>query len=57
MPKPSKPRKLTATKLVRTMARARVGAVPPTARVEDKRRRPEKHKRDLAKLDAAARAE
>lgn len=44
MPRKAKPRKLTAAKLVREMARARVGAVPPTKRVPDKRRRPEKHK-------------
>ncbi|HXR97057.1 MAG TPA: hypothetical protein VN709_04355 [Terriglobales bacterium] len=46
MPKRRKPKKLTADKLVREMARARVGAPPPKRVLEDKRRR-EKHKPDL----------
>ncbi|MGH9483414.1 MAG: hypothetical protein ACRD1F_00030 [Terriglobales bacterium] len=37
----------TAAKLVKTMARARVGAVPPGSSVPDQRRKPDKHKRDL----------
>ncbi|MGH9392919.1 MAG: hypothetical protein ACRD1E_02030 [Terriglobales bacterium] len=41
--------KLSAAKLVRTMARAQVGPVPPSAVVPDRRQRPEKHKRDLAR--------
>jgi hypothetical protein len=46
MTKRRKPKKLSADKLVRTMARARLGAPPPKRVIEDKRRR-EKHKPDL----------
>jgi hypothetical protein len=48
MAKRTKPRAPTAAQLARAMARARIGPVPPTSRVEDQRRKPDKHKRDLA---------
>jgi len=47
MKKPSK--RLTAAKLARTMARARIGAVHSATVVPDARKRPPKHKQDLAK--------
>ncbi|MGH9468209.1 MAG: hypothetical protein ACRD1Y_12730 [Terriglobales bacterium] len=41
------PKPLTASKLVKTMSRARIGTVPAARTVPDPRRKPAKHKRDL----------
>lgn len=43
-----KPRAPSAVKLVKTMARARIGPVPPEIAVPDQRRKPVKHKPTLA---------
>ncbi|MGN6593832.1 MAG: hypothetical protein ACTHJX_13120 [Terriglobales bacterium] len=43
-----KPRAPSAVKLVKTMARAHIGAVPPETAVPDQRRKPAKHKPTLA---------
>lgn len=47
MPKRKKSRPPSAAKLVKTMARAHIGPVPPEQAVPDQRRKPEKHKHDL----------
>lgn len=49
MPK-RKPRKLTATKLVKSAARAHVGSPPPTKLLPDKRQKAGKHKPTLGDL-------
>lgn len=46
--KKKKPRAPSAVKLVKTMARARIGPVPPETAVPDQRRKPVKHKPTLA---------
>lgn len=43
-----KPRAPSAVKLVKTMARAQIGPVPPETAVPDQRRKPAKHKPTLA---------
>ncbi|HEY8055477.1 MAG TPA: hypothetical protein VIE13_06160 [Terriglobales bacterium] len=43
-----KPRAPSAVKLVKTMARAQIGPVPPETAVPDQRRKPTKHKPTLA---------
>lgn len=43
-----KPRAPSAVKLVKTMARARIGRVPPETAVPDQRRKPAKHRPSLA---------
>ncbi|HXE31061.1 MAG TPA: hypothetical protein VN515_04605 [Terriglobales bacterium] len=51
MTKRRKPVKLTAAKLARTAARARIGPVPPTRPVPDKRKR-EKYKPDFERSES-----
>jgi hypothetical protein len=51
VPKKRKRKKFTATKAVKSMARAAIGAPPPVQRKESKKRAPkEKHKSTLGKL-------
>jgi hypothetical protein len=46
--KRKKQRAPSAVKLVKTMARARIGPVPPETAVPDQRRKPARHKPTLA---------
>jgi len=51
VPRKKKPKKFTATKAVKSMARAAIGAPPPVQREESsKRPRKPKHKPTLEKL-------
>jgi hypothetical protein len=51
MPRKKKPKKFTATKAVKTMARAAIGAPRPVKREESSNRpRRQKHKPSLGKL-------
>ncbi|HEX7288731.1 MAG TPA: hypothetical protein VF532_21280 [Candidatus Angelobacter sp.] len=51
MPRKKKPKKFTAAKAVKSMARAALGTPPPVQREEStKRRRTPKHKPTLGKL-------
>ncbi|MGH9487884.1 MAG: hypothetical protein ACRD04_09895 [Terriglobales bacterium] len=52
--KRKRPRAPTADKLVRTMARSRIGPVPPGSAVPDQRRKPEKHKPNWRRQDERA---
>ncbi|HEY6304896.1 MAG TPA: hypothetical protein VI488_00385 [Candidatus Angelobacter sp.] len=55
MPKKRKKQKFTATKAVKSMARAAIGAPPPVQREENaKRVKKQKHKATLQKLLAEA---
>jgi hypothetical protein len=51
VPRKKKPKKFTATKAVKSMARAALGTPPPVQREESiKRRKQPKHKPTLSKL-------